>query len=615
MCGIAGAINYKRFDLGKITRVLFHRGPDEQNIYCYKDIALVHTRLSIQDIERGHQPMHYGPYSIVFNGEIYNHVELRSSLSDTFLTRSDTETLLHLYARYEEKCLDMLDGMFAFAVLDKRRNEIFLARDRAGEKPLYVYRDNDSLLFASELAAIKSAVPLQIDEENIYHYLRLCSFYKQSTPYRNVRELEAGSYARIDLNSLKVEPQKWWNIVEYYHKPMAISFTDALDQVEAFLRNGIKRRLESSDLEVGTFLSGGIDSSLSTAIAADYKEKMRTFTVSFEGGYDEAPLARLVAERYGTSHTEINISFDTLQDDLETIFLNYGEPFADSSAVPSYYVSKEAKRHLTVILNGDGGDELFAGYRRYVPFAKLDFFNLSPLLGLCARRLISLAPVPNEKQSRYNYLYRLVDLASKECERCYLSATTDIFEGFENSLTGTTDYLRGLKRDLDNISRSNLSGLQKLMAMDFDTLLAGNLLVKMDIATMAHALEGRSTFLTKELLEFAPRLPDKYKVKGSTTKYILRELARKYVPEELVSQPKRGFEVPLKKWIKHDLREIVFDHLDKDCYSHKFVKKAFLSNLLHEKIKISDEKRAKILWTLLSLEIWYRKNREQGLWI
>jgi asparagine synthase (glutamine-hydrolysing) len=611
MCGIAGAINYRRFDLGEITRALFHRGPDEQDVYCYKDAALVHTRLAIQDISRGHQPMHYGPYSIVLNGEIYNHFELRSSLGGTFLTHSDTETLLHLYSRYEEKCLDMLDGMFAFAVLDKRKNELFLARDRAGEKPLYIYEDNDGLLFASELRAIKSAVPLQIDEENIYHYLRLCSFYKQSTPYRNVRELEAGSYARIDLNSVEVKPQKWWDIFDYYRKPIVIPFASALDQVEAFLRDGIKRRLESSDLEVGTFLSGGIDSSLSTAIAADYKKKLRTFTVSFEGGYDEAPLARLVARRYGTDHTEIDISFDRLQEDLETILLNYGEPFADSSAIPSYYVSKEAKKHLTVILNGDGGDELFAGYRRYVPFAKLDFFNLPPLLNFCAGKVVALAPVPHEKQSLYNYMYRLADLASKKGEACYLRATTDIFEGFENNLTGTTDYLRSLKSDLEDINRSDLSGLQKLMNMDFDTLLAGNLLVKMDIATMAHALEGRSTFLTKELLEFAPRLPDQYKISGGTTKYILRELARKYLPEELVHQPKRGFEVPLKKWIKHDLREIVFDHLDKGCYSSKFVKGTFLSDLLYEKIAIPDEKRAKILWTLLSLEIWYRKNREQ----
>jgi asparagine synthase (glutamine-hydrolysing) len=605
MCGIAGAINYKRFELDKVKSALFHRGPDEQGICYYKNVALVHTRLAIQDIASGHQPMHYGPYSIVFGGEIYNHLELRKHLDDVFSTRCDTETLLHLYAKYNEKCLDMLDGMFAFGVLDKDRNELFLARDRAGEKPLYVYQDSHSLLFASELNAIRAALPLLLDEKNIYLYLRLCSFYKRNTPYKNVFELEAGSFARINLDRIEVKQQKWWNISDYYGRPIKASLKDSLEQTEHLLNVAVKRQLESSDLEVGTFLSGGIDSSLVTAIASRHKKKLRTFTVSFEGMYDEAPLARLVAEKFGTEHTEVRISFDNLKNELEKIFINYGEPFADSSAVPCYYVAREAKKHLTVILNGDGGDELFGGYRRYVPFAKIDFFRLNFIFNLIANAIRNVVPVPHEKKTLYNYLYRLVNLAGQRGSRCYLRATTDVFEGVEDNILTDSDYLNALQKDFERINNSGLSGLRKVMNMDFDTLLPGNLLVKMDIATMAHSLECRAPFLSKGLLEYAPRLPDNYKIKGKTTKYILRQLAKKYVIKELISQPKRGFEVPLKKWIEHDLKEIVFDYLDRQCYSHNFVKKDFLSNLLYKKIKVSDENRAKILWTLLSLEVWY----------
>jgi len=609
MCGIAGAINYKEFDPEKAKQTLLHRGPDEQTVFYYENVTLVHTRLAVLDISGGHQPMHYGPYTIIFNGEIYNHMELRDRLDDVFMTRSDTETLVHLYAKYSDKCLDMIDGMFAFAILDKKSNEIFFARDRTGKKPLYIYHQNNRLLFASELNVIKSILPLEIKKENICHYLRLGSFYKSSTPYENVFELQAGSYMRIDLNNIEINPQKWWDIFDFYSKPLNISFDNALEQVDSLLNLGVKRRLESSDLEVGTFLSGGIDSTLVTAIASSHKDKLRTFTVSFDGTYDESTLARLVANKYNTDHKEIRISFDNLQNDLEKILCNYGEPFADSSAVPSYYVSKEAKKHLTVILNGDGADELFGGYRRYVPFAVSDFFTFNPALKQLANCFKWYLPMPNEKKNLFNYLYRLIDLAGKKGCECYLSATIDSFEGFEKNIISVEDYLKNIRIDFDYINHSDSSGLQKIMIMDFDTILAGNLLVKMDIATMAHSLEGRSPFLNKELLEFVPRLPDKYKVKGKTTKFILRELAKKYLPKELINQPKRGFEIPLKKWIEGDLKERVFDNLGGECYSQNFVKKSFLSDLLNNKIRISDEKRAKILWTLLSLEIWYKHNK------
>ena len=272
MCGIAGVINYHKYNLEKAKESLVHRGPDEQEIFRRENIALVHTRLSIQDISSGHQPFHYGDYSIIFNGEIYNHLELRNSLEEfEFKTTSDTETLLYLYIKYKEKCLEMLDGMFAFAVVDFATNNLFISRDRAGKKPLYLYRDEDSLLFASELNAIKAGIGrLQIDEDNIYSYLRTGFFYDKYTPYKNVEEIDAGSFYTIDIETLQIKKSRYFDIKRFYNTPSTLSFEETLIETDKALHRSIKDRLLSSDLEVGAFLSGGIDSSLIVAAASEY---------------------------------------------------------------------------------------------------------------------------------------------------------------------------------------------------------------------------------------------------------------------------------------------------------------------------------------------------------
>jgi len=345
-----------------------------------------------------------------------------------------------------------------------------------------------------------------------------------------------------------------------------------------------------------------------TAIAKNYNKTLKTFTVSFKGEYDEAPLAKLVADKYQTSHHEINISFDNLLADVETILSNYGEPFFDSSAIPSYYVSREAKKYLTVILNGDGGDEIFAGYRRYVPFAKYDFFKPGLLVKNIATAANAVLPVSHDKKSKYNYIYRLADLARKSGLHTYLSATIDSFEGMEKYLIADEDILTEVNHDFEKISKANLSGLQKLMNLDFDNILAGNLLVKMDIATMAHSLEGRSPLLSKELLEYVPGLQDSLKIKGSTTKFLLRKLAEKYLPAELIKQPKRGFEIPLKKWIDGELKDLIASYiLESNAYCRNFVEPFFIDKIWQREIKVGDEKRAKIIWTLFALEVWYKK--------
>ncbi len=609
MCGIAGAIN-SGFSYDTVTKQLGHRGPDERGSYQYNNVDFFHLRLSILDIACGKQPMHLGEkYSIIFNGEIYNHLEIRKQYDLNGNTSSDTETLLLLYGRFGTEFLHYLDGMFAFVIHDKIKNQLFVARDRAGEKPFYYYFDHKKFVFASELNCLKSMVPLETDMGSFYQYLHFGSFYRQYTPYKKVTELRAGSFLIVDCKNLSVEETSWWDINDYYHQESHDSFETALKKTDIFLHKAVQSRLETSDLEVGSFLSGGVDSGLVTAIASEYNNRLQTFTVSFEGEYDEAPLARMVSQKYNTRHTEIKISFENLKNDLEKILCNYGEPFFDSSAIPSYYVSREAKKHVPVILNGDGADELFGGYRRYVPFAKYDFFKKNFLVKNTASIIKRTLPVAHNKKTLYNYLYRLASLASRSDLEIYLSAGVDIFENYQQFIIEPEyDYLFEIKRDFDKIAHSNLSGLKKIMNLDFDTSLFSDLLVKMDIATMANSQEGRSPFLSKELLEYIPSLPDSFKIKGKTTKFLLRKLAVKYLPETLLNQPKRGFEIPLKKWIGNELKEMVFDYLSSDnTFYSNFVQPKFVHGILAGKIKIADEKRAKILWTLLSLEIWYQK--------
>jgi asparagine synthase (glutamine-hydrolysing) len=338
MCGIAGAVNYK-LSYRQIDKNMLHRGPDEQHGCIIDNVDLYHLRLSILDISGGKQPMQLDErYTIIFNGEIYNHNEIRHQHNISGKSSSDTETLLLLYRKYGVDFLNYLDGMFVFAIYDRLEKTIFIARDRAGKKPLYYYVDGEKIIFASELNCIKGLLPLQINPDNFYHYLRLGSFYKKLTPYKNVHELQAGSFIMINCTTLEISEKRWWNINDFYKQRNQDSFEESLEKVDGFLHAAVKRRVESSDLEVGSFLSGGIDSGLVTAIASEYNNSLKTFTVSFDGEYDEAPLAKLVANKYQTNHTAIKISFASLKTDLENIIANYGEPFFDSSAIPSYYV-------------------------------------------------------------------------------------------------------------------------------------------------------------------------------------------------------------------------------------------------------------------------------------
>ena len=606
MCGIAGSINFD-IDQNTIFKALSHRGPDDQASFLGDTVALYHTRLAIQDVAGGAQPMEYQDCVLAYNGEIYNHQALRKKFNLDCRTESDTETLLHLYKKIGWDCLHELDGMFALALYDKTLKRLFLVRDRAGKKPLYFYRQGERLVFASELNALRDLLALEVDDDNINTYLRTGIFFQDQTPYQSVSELGQGTLLDIRIPNVDISEKKWWDIKDHYQNKSKLSLEDEVNKVESLLQSAVRSRLVSSDLEVGAFLSGGIDSGLICSIAASEVSNLKTFTVSFGGGYDEAPLAKSVADRYGTDHTEIRIDFGDLEDDIEGIIGNYGEPYADSSAVPSYYVSREAKKHVTVVLNGDGADELFAGYKRYVPYSKFNLFSSNPITTGLAKLATAVLPDPSEKQSYYNLAYRLAALASHTGAARYFSTTNDVFVGYEHLLGASSNQSR-IDRDYAEIARKDNSSLQKLMMLDFEAQLGATLLPKMDIASMRHSLEARSPFLCKELLEYAPSIADNFKINGVTTKHLLRELARKRLPISVVEAPKRGFEIPLKQWVDGELNTIINDYLSPSNASIRaYLKPGTVDALLDGSLKLPLEKRAKMIWNLFTAEIWFQR--------
>ena len=601
MCGVIATFNIK-VDVNKAFDLIRHRGPDSQSFCTYKNVNLIHSRLSIQDIKNGAQPYSIGNFTIVFNGEIYNHIELRKKLNKyTCVTNCDTETFLALFIEYGIEAIKHCDGMFAFVILDRGSNKLYFARDRSGKKPLYMF-NNNYLMLASELNVFKSLIKdIEIDRDSINSYLRNGFFYKSFTPYKHVVGLNPGYLYSFDLGSHSITAKQYFDYLQFYKHSKIVDHSIALNKIDLCLHKSVRDRLLSSDLEVGTFLSGGIDSSLIVAVASKYVDKLRTFTMKFDGSCDESSLARLTAKKYDTNHTELSVSMN-LRDEIEGILLNYGEPFMDSSAVPSYYVSKEAKKYVDVVLNGDGADEIFGGYRRYVPVAN-NWINIASALS----KLLTFLPNPVNKRTAYDFFYRLLSISEKKGVEYYNSLTNNIFEDmyhFDNNIV-----FQEMREFILQTDSEDISNLSKALYMDFNMILTSDLLKKMDIATMSNSLESRSPFLSKYMLELAPTLDDRLKVKGFTTKSILRDLSMKYIDKTLVKLPKKGFEVPLRQWINVDLKENIYDSLNSGCFSREFIEWDFIKGVLNDKKNISSEKRSKILWTVYCLEVWLKNQK------
>jgi asparagine synthase (glutamine-hydrolysing) len=594
VCGVAGFYGLNAQKAQALLNALAHRGPDDSGVFEGDLITLVHRRLSVQDIALGRQPMQRGDLTIVFNGEIYNHIALRKSVEADFKTRSDTETLLALYQDRGANALDIIDGMFAFAIYNKRDKTLFLARDRYGKKPLY-YSFQNGFMFASEINALTKVANFAVDRDAAAAYFGFGFIPFDRSIYKEIIKLNAGSWLKLRLDTFEIESGRFFSPFDLGAETITDE-NEAIEQIESALSQSVKSRLESSDVEVGSFLSGGIDSSLVSFYAAKERPNLQTFTVRFAGNYDESPQAEATAKAIGSAHMTIDVA-PNMKEDIESILARYGEPFSDSSAIPSFYVAKAARERVKVVLNGDGADELFAGYRRYVPIAN-GWFSWARRFSFLAKIL----PKPAKKISAYNYLYRLIESAGAKTPLEFWLKTRPAI-----SLPISADNLVAKEVALFLENLPNSTPLSLALLSDQALLLFGDLLPKMDIATMAVALEARSPFLSRDLSYLAPRIDDRLKIRGAKTKYILRRLALKRLGKNVANAPKRGFEVPLANWAQNDLKEPIEDLvLSPNAFWRDFLDKDVLN------APFGREGRAKALWTLFCFEIW-NKNRQKPL--
>lgn len=624
MCGIAGIIHPDVTTQEPLTHQMLdrirHRGPDHNGVWTGRGCVLGHARLSIIDLsETGHQPMSNedGTIWVVLNGEIYNYVELRDELrakGHVLRGGSDTEVIPHLYEEYGDDFVTRLRGMFAIALWDENKRKLLLARDRVGKKPLFYAPIPGGLAFASEMKALFAipSVDLEHRPQGIHDYLSFGTIPGPETVYRGILRVPPATVLTRDATG-NMDQKPYWSL-EYLPK-LQISASEAEDEILRLLRDSVRLRLRS-DVPVGCFLSGGIDSGLVTAIASDMLDTpLKTFSVGFgDDEFDERPLAATVAQKYGTDHTELLLEA-RLGDNLTSIIEHYDEPFSDSSAIPSFAVSAAAGETIKVVLNGDGADEVFCGYRHFIAarrIAALNGLGASAARGLFALMARALPPAQNGR-SLYQFMHRtLRSLGCDDHER-YSVLTADLLNEadkaglYDPALGLTVPQLLSARRHVAD-DDGNIAGLGPVDAMllrDFRHLLGDAHLVKMDMASMAHSLEARSPFLDHELIEFAARLPENLKLPGSTTKPLLRGIASKLLPDDVVNAPKRGFEIPLLRWMRNDLNDTLMERvLDPGSYAMGHFKKDQVVRLLSG--KGWDAKRwASVTWSLLCLEIWW----------
>jgi asparagine synthase (glutamine-hydrolysing) len=631
MCGLAGSLfpeprdsQSSLQDVRQMIQAQKHRGPDGQGYWGADSgrVFLGHCRLAIIDLSpAGHQPMasRDGRYAICFNGEIYNYLELKQELQKDgvlFRGHSDTEVLLEGIARWGmDQTLHKMAGMFALALWDNLENRLFLARDRAGKKPLYYHQTRAALHFASEHKAFKvlPAVGLTYDEVSISHYLTFGYVPAPRTIYQEVAEVPAGHYLEVS-SGLDVVVKSYWR--PDWSGQRRVGFAAAVEETERLLQDAVRIRLRA-DVPVGCFLSGGVDSGLLTAFASLHLGRpLQTFTVSFqEGTFDESPLARLVAEKYQTEHHVIRLS-PQLHEILPQVIRAQDDPLADPSIIPSYCISQEARKLLKVVLNGEGGDELFGGYRRQLAMKWFSqarhLLELVPAAGW--RKLSLLLPPPREFRSRYAFVHRFLRGLGQDPYERYIAWTMDDFTEEEKArLYGpgnriSESSVQFLRQTFEGLSL--LPPFQHFLALDFLLNMHDDMLVKMDISTMAHGLEGRNPFLDHRLVEWAIGLPPEVKLKGAGTKPLLRELAHRYLPQEVATAPKRGFEIPLIEWLRHDLRELVYDCcLASGGMIMGLFNRAYIEDLLAERLPLDPDRWSRRVFTLLVLAMWEETHR------
>jgi len=604
-----------------MTDTLVHRGPDDRGTFEEPGVGLGHRRLSIIDLSpAGRQPManEDGSLLIVYNGEIYNFKELRRGLEErghVFISHSDTEVILHLYEEKKEECLADLRGMFAFAIWDRRLRRLFLARDRAGQKPLVYAEHEGGLLFASELKALLEVPGLsrEVDDTSIHHYLTYQYVPSPRTIFRSIRKLPPAHYLFWEGGRIVIS--RYWDL-HYVPKLRLGSLPAYRERFLEIFNEAVRLRLVS-DVPLGAFLSGGVDSSaVVAAMSLQGAAPVRTFSIGFtERDYDEVRYARQVASRYGTEHHEMVVEPRAL-DILPKLVYAYNEPFADSSAVPTYHVSRMTRDHVTVALSGDGGDEALAGYRRYAVDRFLAWYLRLPsfLREGVIRNVVEKLPRTRRPRGFLGQLKRFVSSVDPVRERqyvrylCFFSEEQkkDLYTPeFSAAMAGEDSV--GLVEEIYRLADGR-DFLDRTLFVDTRSYLPDDILVKVDIAGMANSLETRSPFLDHHLMEFAAACPSSLKLRGRQGKYLLKEAVKDLLPPDIVRRRKMGFGMPVAEWFRGgDLREIAGDVLlDRRALARGYFSREGVTRLLEEHLDLQQDHGYR-LWSLLFLELWFRR--------
>ncbi|HDS09541.1 MAG TPA: asparagine synthase (glutamine-hydrolyzing) [Firmicutes bacterium] len=624
MCGIFGIIdynrNYSRETLKKAADTLVHRGPDDEGYLISPPAFFGHRRLSIIDLQTGHQPIFNEDESIciLFNGEIYNFHELDFELKSkghVFKSKSDTETIIHLYEEKGEDFINYLRGMFSLALWDSKEEKLILARDRMGQKPLFYLLGHGKIIFSSELKAILTLpeISREIDTDSLLLYLSLQYVPAPLSIFKDIQKLEPANYLVFQNGELK-SLKRYWHPV--FYPKSDISFNDACSNLLTLTKESVRLRL-ISDVPLGAFLSGGIDSGIIVALMSELSgSPVKTFSIGFnEPGYDEVNYARLIADRYKTEHHEFIVTPNAAEI-FEDLVYYYNEPFADSSAIPTYYVSKLTREHVTVALNGDGGDESFGGYRRYVAARLFERFSGYP--DFVRDAMISfgrIIPVSKERGTGLSRVKRFLELMKKDPFNSYRELMNHFSDDMLSKLLkpeflnkkALTDFLYiSLFKYLEDLD-PEADFIDKVMYLDQMTYLPNDLLVKVDIAGMMNSLECRSPFLDHKIVEFAASLPAEFKIKGNCKKRILKHTFREYLPPEIINRGKMGFGVPINRWFRNELKDFVRDHLlSKSFYSRGYFNFEYVNRMINE----HQENRSDYgyqLWNLLFLKLWFDK--------
>lgn len=617
MCGIAGFYNANvdQGQIGTVIAKLQHRGPDHQGFYSRNDVALIHTRLSIIELsELGSQPFRFENLVLVFNGELYNYKEVRELLKKqgySFQSNSDTEVLIKAFHCWREQCVDHFIGMFAFSIYDERADEIFLFRDRVGVKPLYYSFQNGVLFFASELKALSVFdIPKEINLKAVSLYFRFGFVPHHLSIYKSVSKLEPGHFLKISRQGMT--KKKYWNLNQ--ETIQGRKEDEWLEELEPLLISAFRYRMVS-DVPVGVFLSGGIDSSLLTAILQKHHGGIHSFTIGFEeSGFDESMYARKVAEHVQTNHMQKVLKLDEARSLLTHFYSIYDEPFADTSGIPMACVAHMAKDNgMKVVLSADGGDELFGGYTHYQ--AALNLFRKVSVLPYVFRRAISKSTrflVPPVLRRRI-YPLNIEHKAYAFEEVMAAENPAEFFEAFiaNQSLDELAKLMSPASIGTMGFSGNDLSPLQTMMAWDFQYYLPDDLMVKVDRATMFQSIECREPFLDHRLVEFAMRIPTELKIKNGKGKYLLRKLVSRFVPPENVEREKKGFSIPVFAWFSKELDAMFNQHLSLEklkavpFLDASEIQREYRKYLFYK--KLGKQYNIEKMWRILSFMMWWEK--------